>query len=256
MALPNEEVQAVGGYHPVRAHNAYEAVVHRLEQEVLSGRLSPGTRLPSMTELSRGLRVSVPVVREAIMSLRAKGLLDVRHGSGTYVSDQPHLVLHLPLELTLPITTAHLLYLFDIRLPLEVRAAELAAATRGSGNLAPLEEAVAAMARANQADDWQGFFDADKGFHLSLAALSGNPFLPVILAPILDLVMAAHPSPGDGSPAEPLLPRAPALLHHRGLIAALRDGNPEMAVLVMRQHLLSDVRSIKAYAPAAVPTEP
>ncbi len=63
-----------------------------LRQEIVDGSIAPGTRLPAETELARIMRVSRPTLREATRILSQEGLLDIRHGVGTFVAARtPHL---------------------------------------------------------------------------------------------------------------------------------------------------------------------
>lgn len=60
-------------------------VAEALRQRIMGGEFAPGTRLPSETDISRAYGVSRVTVRTAIKMLESQGLVDVRHGSGTYV---------------------------------------------------------------------------------------------------------------------------------------------------------------------------
>jgi GntR family transcriptional regulator len=57
-----------------------------LRHQIQAGKITPGTRLPSETELAKAMRVSRPTLREAARILAQEGLLDVRHGVGTFVA--------------------------------------------------------------------------------------------------------------------------------------------------------------------------
>src|SRR2546421_11755065 len=61
----------------------------QLADEIKSGRLSPGERLPTEQELTRAARVRRTVVREAVAALRAEGLVVTRQGVGAFVSAEP-----------------------------------------------------------------------------------------------------------------------------------------------------------------------
>src|SRR5688500_17389195 len=61
----------------------------QLADEIKSGRLAPGARLPTEQALTRAARVSRTVVREAVAALRAEGLVVTRQGVGAFVSAEP-----------------------------------------------------------------------------------------------------------------------------------------------------------------------
>src|SRR5688500_20377814 len=60
-----------------------------LAEQIKSGRLAPGSRLPTEEALTRAARVSRTVVREAVAALRAEGLVVTRQGVGAFVSAEP-----------------------------------------------------------------------------------------------------------------------------------------------------------------------
>src|SRR6478736_6688180 len=70
---------------PVARSSVVDAVADRLRNEILAGRLAPGTRLPSERELSLALGVNRLTLRAALARLEAMGLVTTRHGSGTEV---------------------------------------------------------------------------------------------------------------------------------------------------------------------------
>src|ERR1700759_961064 len=62
-----------------------DVIIEVLREEIVSGRLPPGARLPTERELANHYGVSQPTVREVIRAFDVMGLVDVRHGSGAYV---------------------------------------------------------------------------------------------------------------------------------------------------------------------------
>lgn len=63
----------------------YQQVAAAIREEIRSGEFEPGAPLPSETQLIERYKVSRPTVRNAIAALRAEGLIDVRHGKGSFV---------------------------------------------------------------------------------------------------------------------------------------------------------------------------
>lgn len=68
---------------PTRLKNQY--VADSLRADITSGKYAPGSRLPSESELIKAFKVSQPTIRAAIAQLRSEGLVEARHGSGTFV---------------------------------------------------------------------------------------------------------------------------------------------------------------------------
>lgn len=69
----------------------YHRVADALRTEIRTGELHPGQRLPAETTLVERFRVSLPTIRQALSVLRAEGLIESRHGIGTFVKEQRRL---------------------------------------------------------------------------------------------------------------------------------------------------------------------
>jgi GntR family transcriptional repressor for pyruvate dehydrogenase complex len=80
------DLQALATLAPVARQSVVDAVADRLRGEILSGRLRPGTRLPSERELSLALGVNRLTLRASLARLEALGLITTRHGAGTVVA--------------------------------------------------------------------------------------------------------------------------------------------------------------------------
>src|SRR5436190_6279567 len=64
----------------------YEQIAERLADDIRSGLLAPGERLPSERELARAMEVSRASVREALAALQLQGVVETRPGAGTFVT--------------------------------------------------------------------------------------------------------------------------------------------------------------------------
>ena len=72
---------------PVQQRRLADDIVDRIETLILEGTLKPGERLPAERALAEEFGVSRPSLREALQKLVARGLLQSRHGGGTFVSE-------------------------------------------------------------------------------------------------------------------------------------------------------------------------
>src|SRR5271165_27761 len=84
--LGPDELRTLATLAPIARQSVVDAVADRLRGEILSGRLRPGTRLPSERELSLALGVNRLTLRASLARLEALGLLTTRHGAGTVVA--------------------------------------------------------------------------------------------------------------------------------------------------------------------------
>jgi GntR family transcriptional repressor for pyruvate dehydrogenase complex len=85
-ASASADLQTLASLAPVARQSVVDAVADRLRSEILSGRLRPGTRLPSERELSLALGVNRLTLRASLARLEALGLVTTRHGAGTVVT--------------------------------------------------------------------------------------------------------------------------------------------------------------------------
>ena len=112
-------------------------IVAELTQRILLGQLAPGEKLPSESTIVREHGVSRTVVREAISKLQAAGLVETRHGIGTFVLERDQQQgIHLKRD-----TAASVRGIIELRMGLETQAAALAARRRTEGQLLQMRQA-------------------------------------------------------------------------------------------------------------------
>ncbi|MFB7842968.1 FadR/GntR family transcriptional regulator [Microbacterium sp. NPDC056052] len=159
--------------------SALETALHGLRALVADGELRPGDKLPSEGELCEQLGVSRGSVREAIRMLAALGVLETRHGSGSYVSTLRPADLIRGLSLTVDVLPLDaILELVEIRRPLEAHAAAIAAARADEEMLAELADLVERIADSPDHDEASRL---DHEFHMRIAELAGNAALTSLL---------------------------------------------------------------------------
>src|SRR6202167_5088228 len=74
-------------YRAVKTSRLYEQIVKQVEESILSGQLKPGDQLPAERDLAQSFGVSRTAVREAVKTLREKGLVEAFSGRGTFVTN-------------------------------------------------------------------------------------------------------------------------------------------------------------------------
>ncbi|CAM4058945.1 FadR/GntR family transcriptional regulator [Bordetella muralis] len=149
-------------------------VAATIGQEISSGRLKAGEKLPTEHELAKTFGVSRSVVREAIAQLRNEGLLDTRQGVGAFVLEpQRRPVIRIDsTDLSNPESFRSL---FQLRVPLEVEAAGLAALHHTADELGRLDEALDIMRGMDTRWTSEGVA-ADLEFHCALADATHNEY--------------------------------------------------------------------------------
>ncbi|MGB3167211.1 MAG: FadR/GntR family transcriptional regulator [Alteraurantiacibacter sp.] len=148
------------------AKRLYQSVARQIAQLIDEGQYPAGSRLPGERDLAEKFDVSRVTIREAEIALQATGRLEIKTGSGVYVSEKP-----VDLGNTLPKASAF--EVTEARLLIESEAAALAARNITDEQIAKLEELIERMGHADP-DDAN---EADEQFHLTIAEASNNQAL-------------------------------------------------------------------------------
>ncbi|MBI5082210.1 MAG: FadR family transcriptional regulator [Chloroflexi bacterium] len=217
-------------YLPVHSRRLYEKIVEQIQSQIVGGKLRPGDRLPAERDLAEKFRVSRTAVREAVRTLREKGLVEGHPGRGTFVTDGTASAMRGSLGLMMKIGgTNGASDLAEVREIFEPEIAALAAKNATKEQIAMMREAVAAM--DEKLDDAEAFVEADLNFHLALARSTQNTLIPSLIDPIVDLLREERKG---------TFRRGGALhgqQHHKRILEAISQRNPEAARVAMRAHL-------------------
>ncbi|MES2359282.1 MAG: FCD domain-containing protein [Gemmatimonadota bacterium] len=150
-----------------------DLVIARIQQQISLGVLVPGKRIPTETELGDALGVSRTTIREAVVVLAHMGLLEVRQGDGTYVmASAPGRE-----SLDQRLRRAAALEVYEVRRPLEIETARLAAARRTASDVRRLRELLAERDKFRAAGKSEQAVDIDVEFHRTIAVASRNAVL-------------------------------------------------------------------------------
>ena len=208
-------------------------VTVHLEGLIVDSHLRPGDRLPSERHLATQFGVSRTVIREAVRSLAAKGLVDVRSGSGTVVGAQPFdsAAESIGLLLNLGVSSGRLDLdkIMEVRRMLEVEIAGLAARRASPEDIAGLE---AILREAESGLDEDTFVRTDVDFHTTLARATHNELFLVMLGSIGDVLVQIRRL-GWRTPSA----ATRALVHHRTVLDCVMQGNVEGARRAMNAHM-------------------
>lgn len=160
------------------APRASDRVTRHVLAHIRQHQLEPGARLPSELHWSRELCVSRGIVREAYRWLRMAGILVTGSGRSPRVGQLTNEAITLILEHALATAQVSSQQVMDLRAPIEIRAAELAAATRTDTDAEILRKQARALRRANTNLD--ALIAADVEFHEALGRATGNLLFSVV----------------------------------------------------------------------------
>lgn len=239
---------------PLRQVRFYEQIARAIRLRIVAGELVPGDRLPNERELAQSYGVSRNVVREAVRALAKDGLVEVRQGSGTYVSDGTSNALGDSLELALSLGSGSrsLVNLIEIRSIIEPAMAGLAATRAMSADIDAMTAEVEVMERSF--DDLESFIAADHRFHVAIARATQNHLVPLILVPIVEVVHEQRKRLFSVVHSA----TAAQAFHHR-ILAAISRGDSDAATEEMRGHLRQvsgDVARWESSRGGSEPSEP
>ncbi len=202
----------------------FQSVAEQIAELIDEGAYPPGTRLPGERELAEKLGVSRVTIREAEIALQAVGRLEIKTGSGVYVSEKaPKPSDALPKASAFEVTEARLL--------VESEAAALAAHNISDEGIAKLEDLVDEM----RSEDEDAANEADEQFHLTIAEASNNAAMVHTIQSLWRMreeipdVKATYEAvcvhDADSRTAE-----------HRAIFDALKARDPAAARNAMREH--------------------
>ena len=216
-----------------RRRSLTEGVVDTLTTRIRSGAFAPGMRLPTEPEMTAEHGVSRTVIREAISRLQAAGLVETRHGIGTFVLEPPRRV---GLDHGTVVTIRDVMAMLELRISLETEAAALAAGRRDDADIAALRASLDQFAAAVK--NGGNGVEADFQFHMGIAKATRNRYFESIFHDLgtttlprsrLDLPRLASDFGPD------YLQRTNR--EHEAIFEAIERGDADSARAAMRMHL-------------------
>jgi GntR family transcriptional repressor for pyruvate dehydrogenase complex len=216
---------------PGRRQLLSDQLYGQILDQIVSGRLNEGDRLPPEKEICEMFGVSRPVVRDALLQLRADGLVQSRQGSGTYVQRRPANRLK---EFGNTADLARYMRCLEVRRPLEAAAARFAAERRTSSQLLKIEEIHSHLEKDAEA----GYITPanDSAFHMAIANATGNEYFSDVLRPIQDSISSFMEVTSNLTRTGSHERILQVLSEHTNVLEAIRSQEPEAAKIAMLFH--------------------
>jgi GntR family transcriptional repressor for pyruvate dehydrogenase complex len=227
------------GWEPLTRARTYELVLDRIEDQIRSGHLGVGDRLPPERELATLLGVSRAAIREALRVLEAQGVLrkpQVGTGpeSGSVIAGTPSAGLTRLLRLHIALANFPLADVVQARVTLERANTRLAAHSATPEDLQRMREALDRMDDPTLSRET--FNDLDTEFHVAIARAGGNRLMADLTIAMRDSVrhplLVAFGRIDDWPPAADGLRR-----DHRAIYDAIAAGEPDRAELAVQSHI-------------------
>lgn len=191
-----------------------------------------GDYLPSENELKNLLGVSRSVVREALLRLSARGIIDIQKGKGAQVlkPSVDHVLDPFSRLVNYRCGEEGWLYILKVRRMLEPQTAYLAAQYRTEADLEQCSKSILELKESSSSKI--NMIDSDITFHLTLARASQNPVIPIVLRPLFDVIAKFH-APVFNDEAD--LKRT--VESHETILDAVRRRDGQAAMSAVDSHL-------------------
>ena len=241
-------------------HLLVDEIVKQFIESISSQELTSGQKLESERHLAERFGVSRPVVREAIKTLRARGLVEVRPGNGTFIVDNVAEALTRWNVSNIKVASNPVLQVFELREAMEPYMAQAAALRRTDDDLGRIFSAVKKMQRMIRSSgefEFEAFAAADRQFHFAVARATQNPSMAEVLESVSSTLAEGMRLSGVFDVAW-----YKACEFHARIAEAIEKRDPDSAYREMTRHL-SDVRedlskalSLRVDLPRATPRSP
>lgn len=206
------------------------AVIGELEARILGGDLSAGERLPTEAELCEQLGVSRSVVRDAIRTLAARGLVEVRQGRGITVAEPDTATFGQALVMLLSRSELTMGQVIEARAALETSLVRLAAERGDSQNWSILAGILDDLAEAVDDQDWETARRVHLSFHTGILNAVKLPAMELMLMPMTEVIVLSSTPPNANKPEDWSVER------HALILDRLKDSDADGAEQAMRQH--------------------
>ncbi|MBP1154540.1 MULTISPECIES: FadR/GntR family transcriptional regulator [unclassified Paenibacillus] len=219
----------------IKSRKIYEVIADQIKEQIVSGGLKPGEKLPSTKELSERFQVGRSTVREALSALKAMGLVEIHQGEGSYVRSIESQDVGLPEFDSLLMSKETVLELIEARKALEIAGAAVAAEKRTDDDLRKFEAVLKRM-EEHLGDEEEGE-RSDIEFHLILAEATHNSIIVRLIDSISSQMQTAI---RETRRLEMYANRQVSIQlwrEHQAVYEAIRGRNAAAAQEEMRRHL-------------------
>lgn len=187
---------------PIHRRQISQAIIDRLLSMISDGYWAPGDKLPPQRDLAKKFDVGMSTLREGLQSLQTMGILELRHGDGTYLANTPSQEIYSHMvNVSLAMGKMDLLMLFEARGVIETGFSFFAAERATEDQIHELLEILDQEKSAIEKGQRERTHELDLSFHKKIAEISNNEFLSQIVGSLfeaLDEVLRILPQTIEG----------------------------------------------------------
>ena len=211
-----------------------------ITKHIRENELMPGDRLPSELALSKDLKVSRTVVREAFRSLAAMRIIELNVGKRATVANIDHGAMSLIIEHGVHTEQINVQQIYDVRRTIETRIVTLASIRRSDAEAKRILQLAAAMREAM--DDPNALMEHDLAFHTALAGASRNPVFALIVGAFQGITRQTWPIGWKSRTINEA--RETMIATHGRIASSVAAGDPQQAVEAMNVHFDESVGAL------------
>lgn len=214
-----------------------QKVANQIRNQIIDTAMAAGTKLPTENEFATLYNVSRSTIREAIKTLEAANIVEIKHGLGSYVAVNTGLTKD-PLGLSFEDQSRLLPELMEVRLLMEPSITELAALRRNEEDLYHLEESIGQMEDAHRRGE--DYHTDDYQFHITIVQCTHNSVLNRIFPVIFEAIERGYAQTAhlQGSFLR-------AIRYHKGILDAIHTQNGTEAKRLSAEHIKQTLNDIE-----------
>lgn len=225
----------------IEKKNLIDQVSDYILTQIKEGEIKPGDRLESQDDMAAKLGVSRSTLREAFSRLTSIGVLEIKHGQGTFVKQaQDYTYLTNVIDTYLTLEKDSILHILEVRKIIEQYTIQLATKKAVAKDIDALEALVTKLETLKHGSKPYIKKEMELQFHLEIARISNNP----VLYKLLSIVITSLNEEFSGSVEMPFNHGKPAVTHS-DILKSIKERNVEKAAENMNRHLESIMERVK-----------
>jgi GntR family transcriptional repressor for pyruvate dehydrogenase complex len=235
-------------FEPVIKQSLPDKLARQIRGTIQSGNYRRGDRLPPIVEMAKRFEVGQPSIREALKKLEAMGVVQIRHGSGVFVTRSEEVLVLASPDYAGTVTKKLLLDLIRARIPIEIQSVADCVKNASPEHVLELKRILASAGK--HLDDDEVLNSVNMDFHGKIAEASGNSVTAQLLAVLHEifteeqrLILGIFGSREDDHK------------DHVQILKAIEDRDEALAVERMRSHLESVHAAIQRWDPEDHPVQ-
>ena len=219
-------------FSPARTRRTFEVIGDQIREQVRSGAIKSGDKLPPERTLAEQFGASRNAVREALRALENAGLISLHKGAhgGAFITDGDPEAIAQSIDDLLHLSGVQLTDITDARLLIETAIVKAAVARATEADFKRMQENITAVEDLTRKGDMDAKTELNIGFHVLLGECTGNPVLILLMRVLMDLLRQVHrPISAEDT--------AGVVASRRRFLARLRSRDAAGAAEEMSKHL-------------------